>query len=109
MRHFCTYFDRNYLLHGLTMYRSLRAHSEPFRLHVLCLDDATHDFLSALGHDELQPIALEDFERGDEALAQAKQNRSRVEYSHVFGRMRARSGAGVRTGNSCRHGPRQRR
>ena len=80
MRHFCTYFDHHFLLHGLTMYRSLREHAGPFRLHVLCFDRQTHAVLSGLGRDDLRPIALEEFERGDDALVRSKADRNRVEY-----------------------------
>jgi len=80
MRHFCTYFDRNYLLHGLTLYRSLRRHAGSFRLHVLCFDAETYSLLSRMGQEDLQPIALEDFEKGDDALVEAKRKRSPVEY-----------------------------
>jgi hypothetical protein len=80
MYQFCTYFDRNYLVRGLTLFRSLTRHAEPFVLWVLCFDDFTHDVLSRLGLPNLRPVRLQDFERGDEALLAAKKNRSQVEY-----------------------------
>ena len=80
MLHFCTYFDQHYLLHGLTLYQSLEEHAESFCLHVLCLDHKTYSLIKNLGLPNLRPIALEDFERGDEALQEAKTNRSTVEY-----------------------------
>lgn len=80
MRNFCTYFDRNYLLRGLALYQSLKAHCRPFRLWVLCMDKASHAALAALNLRELQLIALEDFERGDAALQAAKNTRTAIEY-----------------------------
>src|SRR5205085_694539 len=80
MRYFCTYFDQNYLSRGLALYRSLEAHCPAFRLFVLCLDDVCYKTLCGLGLPYLTPISLEEFESGDAALAEAKQNRSRVEY-----------------------------
>jgi hypothetical protein len=78
--HFCTYFDRNYLPMGLTLYRSLLEHAAPFTLWVLCFDDECHDVLSRLELGNLRPIRLSEFEEGDPALLRAKSGRSRVEY-----------------------------
>ena len=65
-RHFCTYFDSNFLIKGLTLYRSLARHTtEPFTLSVLCLDNFTYRTLVDLALEGLQPISLE------EALQQA--------------------------------------
>lgn len=80
MRYFCTYFDRNYLVRGLALYRSLVQHVGPFKLWVLCFDDFTHQALTDLKLDNLIPISLAEFEQGDDALLAAKENRSTVEY-----------------------------
>lgn len=80
MDHFCTYFDRNYLAQGLTLYRSLMDHSGPFTLWVLCFDDAAHEVLSGLNLANLRPVSLLEFEEGDDALLNAKRNRGLVEY-----------------------------
>ncbi len=44
------------------------------------MDSATHDTLDELNLPEIQLIALDEFERGDESLLGAKQNRSLLEY-----------------------------
>ena len=80
MRHYCTYFDQRYLLQGLTLYRSLCAHAGDFTLHVLCLDDATHEVLRKLGLANVRPVPLRELEAGDDALLAVKPTRSRVEY-----------------------------
>lgn len=80
MRFFCTYFDANYLPRALALYRSLRRHCPLFQLYALCLDDASYRALGQLALPGVEPIALAEFERGDEALLAAKRNRSRVEY-----------------------------
>jgi hypothetical protein len=81
MDHYCTYFDKTYLLRGLTLFRSLVSHSSrPFTLWVLCFDDYTFEIVSRLRQPNLKPIHIVDFERGDTALLSAKENRSRVEY-----------------------------
>ena len=77
---FCTYFDQNYLPRGLALYRSLREHCPGFKLWVLCMDEATHQVLTQLDLPEVEPISLKDFEKDDEPLLAAKQNRSQVEY-----------------------------
>jgi hypothetical protein len=80
MYYFCTYFDRNYLIKGLALYQSLRQHCRTFKLWVLCMDRECHDILSEMNLPDLVLISLDEFERGDEALLQAKGNRSRIEY-----------------------------
>ncbi len=80
MRYFCTYFDSNYLDRGLALYNSLMRHAGRFRLWVLCFDDAAFDTLRSLALPGLEPIALAEFEKGDDALLAAKTNRSRFEY-----------------------------
>jgi hypothetical protein len=80
MRYYCTYFDRNYLVRGLALYRSLLKHASPFTLWVLCFDDFTHTVLSSLNQPNLKPIALSAFEAGDTALLNAKEDRTTVEY-----------------------------
>jgi len=80
MHHFCTYFDSNYLLRGLTLYRSLAATGIDFRLYVLCIDEAAHDAIGALGAENLLPIRLTEIEAWEPRLEQARANRSRIEY-----------------------------
>ena len=82
MFHFCTYFDKNYLTKGLTLFKSLKKHSDPFRLYVLCMDEETHQFIQALEeqYNELIAIALKDLEAWDDELLAAKKNRSQIEY-----------------------------
>jgi hypothetical protein len=80
MYYFCTYFDQNYLIKGLALYASLKKHCQPFRLWILCMDRLSYDILAQLNYPEMQLISLEDFEKGDDELLQAKQNRSPIEY-----------------------------
>ena len=80
MHHFCTYFDRHYLVRGLALYRSLKNHATPFTLWVLCFDYFTYTSLLKMKLPELRPISLEEFEQGDMSLQAAKQTRTQVEY-----------------------------
>src|SRR5215472_3437793 len=80
MQHFCTYFDRHYLVRGLTLYRSLKRHAVPFTLSVLCFDDFTYSSLCKLNLPELRPVRLAEFEASDNALLATKATRSTVEF-----------------------------
>ena len=80
VRHFCTYFDSNYLLRGLAMYRSLQATGIDCVLHVIALDEECARALTSLREPALRVVRLEDFEAAHPELAAAKADRSRVEY-----------------------------
>ncbi len=75
---FCTYFDRNYLYRGVTMYRSLMKFTQDFRLWILCFDERTYGLLSKMNLGNVELISLEEFE--DPELREVKNHRSPVEY-----------------------------
>ena len=79
-RHYCTYFDQNYLARGLTLYRSIRRHDGAMVFWVLCLDEATYEFVDRLRLDDLRPVRLSELEASDSELAAVKPTRSRIEY-----------------------------
>jgi len=80
VNHYCTYFDRGFLIQGLALWRSLAAHDADAVLWVLALDDFTADVLCATGGMWLRVVTLAEMEAGDPDLAAAKADRSRVEY-----------------------------
>ncbi len=80
MYYFCTYFDHRYLTRGLSLYQSLKRHCPSFQLWVLCLDSTCYEILSQLALSNVHLISLEDFERNNEELLKAKQNRTNIEY-----------------------------
>jgi hypothetical protein len=80
MYHFCTYFDRNYLLRGMALYRSLVAAGCDFKLYILALDDEVVATIGRLALANVQVIPLSEIEAWEPRLAEAKQNRSKVEY-----------------------------
>ncbi|MGC9506099.1 MAG: hypothetical protein ACP5D4_20525, partial [Baaleninema sp.] len=80
MRYFCTYFDHRYLPKGLTLYNSLKQHSQSFELWVLCLDKLCYEVLEKLALPHLKFIELETLESADPDLLKAKQDRTLVEY-----------------------------
>lgn len=83
--YYATYFDRHYLPRGLVLYQSLRRHSLPFTLFVLCLDGQTHRVLSKLRLDSIVLMKLSDLEKDDPDLAASKVTRRRVEYYWTVG------------------------
>lgn len=77
--HFCTVFDRKYLLKGLCLYRCLHkqligmpAIERPFILHILCLDQETFDVLKALKFKNVYLYPLSALEAVDPKLRAAK-------------------------------------
>lgn len=75
---YTTYFNKYYLLKGLALHTSLIQHDPTAKLDILCMDDYTKDILDRLKLKGVTTIALSDFE--DDALKEAKSNRSLVEY-----------------------------
>ena len=78
-RWFCSCFDHNYMIYGLTMFRSLAETGIDFQLFVLCLSDEAFDKLSNFD-ERLTPIRLQELEEYDPELKACEQSRSRVEY-----------------------------
>jgi len=80
-RHYCTYFDRNYLTRGLAMIESLtRAEPAGCVVFVVCLDEMTHLTLRRLAIPNVRLIPLHDVEARDRALLAVKPGRTLVEY-----------------------------
>lgn len=77
-RNYCTLFDRNYLLKGVVMLRSIARHSPGSRVFVLCMDATTMKLLNRLAIPGVVTLPLADVE-SDEVLA-AKKTRSVAEY-----------------------------
>lgn len=80
MYYFCTYFDTHFMQRGLALYESLKRHCAMFKLWILCMDRTSYETLARLNLPGIELIALEAFEKGDDALLNAKQNRTRIEY-----------------------------
>jgi hypothetical protein len=78
VRHYCTLFDRNYLLRGLALHRSLERHAGKFVLHVLCMDDTVHELLGRMALPGMRLIRRVDFE--DPELLAVKPTRTVAEY-----------------------------
>lgn len=80
MRHFCTYFDLNYLPRGLALYASLRRHCPDFTLWIMAMDSHCQRVLEGLELPQVRVFSLAELEAAEPGLAQAKKDRSRIEY-----------------------------
>ncbi len=76
--HFVTLFDKNFMLFGLALHKSLLKHAGDFCLWVICMDDATESKLNELRLPKLRVINLATIE--NESLLMAKSNRTAGEY-----------------------------
>ena len=80
-RYYCTYFDKNYLIKGLTLIESLvKREKKDFQIFVICLDEITRVIIKKLNLPNIRTIPLHDIERRNQPLLEAKRNRSLVEY-----------------------------
>ena len=81
MKYFCTYFDRNYLVKGLSMIESLnRVEREEITIYVVCMDEFTRLVLNKLAIPYVTTIPMHEIEELDYELLSTKSDRSPVEY-----------------------------
>lgn len=78
MNNFCTLFDSNYFIKGLTMYKSLRNHCDDFHLYIFAFDDKCFNLLSKQKLPNVSVIPLNEFEDPD--LLMVKPTRTPTEY-----------------------------
>jgi hypothetical protein len=79
-RSYCTYFDVGYLPRGLALIESLRRHGDDSDVWVLCLDDDTHTYITALADPAIHAISIADLESARPELLEVKSSRSSMEY-----------------------------
>jgi hypothetical protein len=60
MHHYCTLFDKNYLLYGLALHASLLQQSGPFRLYMLAMDATCEAALRALALEHVVVVSLDE-------------------------------------------------
>lgn len=77
-RYFCTLFDKNYLIKGLTMILSLKKFCKTSIIFVLCLDKETKSILEKININSVICLNLEEVENKE--LKIAKKNRTQAEY-----------------------------
>lgn len=80
MNHYCTYFDRGFLIQGLALWRSLAAHDANAVLWVLAFDDYSAELLSEFNEPRLRVVRLAELENADPEFAATRSGRSAVEY-----------------------------
>ncbi len=80
MLNFCTLFDKNFLVKGVTMHQSILQNSkDEFKLFILCLDDTTYEISEKLQLQNVELIKLSQIE--NEELKKIKKERDQAEYS----------------------------
>ena len=77
-KYFCTLFDKNYLIKGLSMIESLNKNCKECKIFVLCLDKETKYILEKISIEQLHCISLEEVENDE--LIYAKSTRNIAEY-----------------------------
>ncbi len=75
---YCTFFDKNYLLKGLSLHASFIKHVKGSMLWILCMDEYTLQMLIKLKLPRTKLIKLKDFL--DPGLKKAQHNRSIIEF-----------------------------
>lgn len=80
MRHFCTYFDANYLTRGLALHRSLAVHAGDFELVVLCMDEAVESALRQKKLPQVRLLPVAELVAKYPALAAARTDRTKLEF-----------------------------
>ncbi len=66
MYHFCTLFDKNYLVQAVALYRSLERTAKQFTLYVLCMDQTAFDMIGKLHRQNLVSIHLSELLQDEE-------------------------------------------
>jgi hypothetical protein len=75
---FCTLFDSNYLLRGLSLIDSLCRNENSFHLYILAMDETAGNFLTQQAFPNVTVIKLADFETPE--ILSVKSSRSKGEY-----------------------------
>lgn len=83
MNYYCTHFDINYISHSLSLYHSICCVDNSFRIFMFCMDEASIDHVRSLELEHVTLISYLDLETFLPDLANAKSNRSRVEYFYT--------------------------
>lgn len=78
MEHYITLFDQGFIAMGVALHRSLRAQARPFRLWILCMDEAVERSLRQLDLEDVSLIPLREAETPE--LLAVKGGRTRGEY-----------------------------
>jgi hypothetical protein len=81
MRYYCTYFDKNYLIKAMNLLDSLeRFEAQPYMVFAICLDELSRVLLEQMHYKNITLVPLHEIEYNDQYLADARQNRTLVEY-----------------------------
>jgi glycosyltransferase involved in cell wall biosynthesis len=78
--YYCCYFDHRYLPRGVAMIRSLKRWDPSAIVWVLCLSDECFEAMAQLEERGVNLVRIEDLETAYPALAEARNNRSTIEF-----------------------------
>ena len=79
MIRFCTYFDENYLVRGLTLCRSILEYLPDCEVWILCLDARTHEAVRAVALPQVKAISVGELYRADPELERVAGTRNLIE------------------------------
>jgi hypothetical protein len=82
--HYCTYFDHRYASQGLALISSLRAQGGNGPVWVLCLDEQTEKLVASFDRGDVRAVPLAALEAHFEGLAEARADRSPLEYYYTM-------------------------
>jgi hypothetical protein len=80
LNHFCTYFDKNFFLRGITAILSIKKNLDESFFTILCLDDFTYENIKKLNLDNIYLLKLSEICDKYKILKLIKKNRSLVEF-----------------------------
>jgi hypothetical protein len=80
LNHFCTYFDKNFFLRGITAILSIKKNLDESFFTILCLDDFTYQNIKKLNLDNIYLLKLSEICDKYKILKLIKKNRSLVEF-----------------------------
>lgn len=84
-RHYCSYFDKNYLVRAVALIESLNRHENDFVFFAVCMDEITRVLLEKLNLPNVITVPMHKVEQNAPSLVATKTDRTPVEYYWTAG------------------------